>query len=97
MPATINPMYMELIDKLSQVTGTDVQAAGKMIDAFVESLKKHCADGDAVAIPGFGTFQTVRTPEYISETYRPGKRYLMPPEVNISLKTSVVLRKKLLG
>lgn len=88
---------MELIDKLSQATGTDIDVTGKMVAAFVESLKKHCAEGDAVAIPGFGTFQTVRAPEYISETYQPGKRYMMPPEVKITLKASVVLRKKLLG
>lgn len=88
---------MELIDKLSQATGTDIDVTGKMVAAFVELLKKHCAEGDAVAIPGFGTFQTVRAPEYISETYQPGKRYMMPPEVKITLKASVVLRKKLLG
>ena len=88
---------MELIDKLSQATGTDIDVTGKMVATFVESLKKHCAEGDAVAIPGFGTFQTVRAPEYISETYQPGKRYMMPPEVKITLKASVVLRKKLLG
>lgn len=90
-------MLMELTDKLSQATGIEADTAGKMIEAFVDSLKKHCAEGDAVAIPGFGTFQTVRAPEYISETYQPGKRFLMPPEVRITLKTSVVLRKKLLG
>lgn len=88
---------MELIDKLSEATGTSKDATGKMVDAFVASLKKHCADGDAVAIPGFGTFQTVRVPEYVSETYQPGKTFLMPPEVKIVLKSSVVLRKKLLG
>ena len=41
---------MELIDKLSQATGTDIDVTGKMVAAFVESLKKHCAEGDAVAI-----------------------------------------------
>lgn len=87
----------DLIDKLSATSGLDTQQTRGLLDSFVESLRKCCKEGDAVAIPGFGTFQPNKTDEHIAVNTDTGKRTLYPPSVTLTLKSSVVLRKKLLG
>ena len=106
MPETINmssspPRLMsqkkELLDKLSVCSGNTPEHTELLLNGFVEVLKEYSKEGDAVAIPGFGTFQPEKTDEWISESPDTGERYLNPPFVKLILKSSIVLRKKLLG
>jgi len=48
----------ELIEKIA--TGADISkaSAGRAIDAFTEAVTTALADGDQVALVGFGTFKT---------------------------------------
>jgi len=90
-------LEMELIQRLSQSTGLQLELAEKLLSGFVKALTGSVHEGNAVAIPSFGTFQPTKVDERISVDSKTGKRYLMPPEIKIELKSSVVLRKKLLG
>lgn len=87
----------QLIEKLSSDFGFKTEEASLLLNEFVGAVRDYCKNLDAVAIPGFGTFQPVKTDEYVSTDTETGKRYLMPPTVEVKLKSSVVLRKKLIG
>lgn len=87
----------QLIEKLSSDYGFKSEEASLLLNEFVGAVRDYCKNLDAVAIPGFGTFQPVKTDEFISNDGETGKRYLMPPSVEVTLKSSVVLRKKLIG
>lgn len=50
---------------------------------------------DSVAIPGFGTFTSVKHDERVVTDPSTGSRTLMPPAIETGFITSVVLRKKL--
>ena len=67
--------------------------SGHNVDV-IDALGDFCAQGDSVAIPGFGTFQSVKTDEHI-DTDNEGRRMLIPPSITVEFKSSVVLRKSL--
>jgi len=87
----------ELIDKLSVCSGNSPEHTELILNGFVDVLKEYCKEGDAVAIPGFGTFQPLKRDEWIHTNPDTGERILNPPCVQVTLKSSIVLRKKLLG
>lgn len=87
----------ELIPILAKKCNLSEEGADGMIKAVTDSLVNCFKEIDSVAIPGFGTFVAEKKDEYISEADSDGKRYLMPPSISISFKTSVVLRKKITG
>ena len=86
-----------LIGQLSETTGIHKDKISNLLESFAEPVRDCCKKGQQVAIPGFGTFQPVKNDEWISTDPETGVRTLMPPSVAVELKTSVVLRKKLLG
>ncbi|MCM1348832.1 MAG: HU family DNA-binding protein [Firmicutes bacterium] len=87
----------QLLETIKTHAGDDSNQSRRVLECFTEALKECYANGDSVAIPGFGTFQTVKRDEWIRTDDISGKRYLMPPCVELVFKSSVVLRKKLLG
>ncbi|MDE6524422.1 MAG: HU family DNA-binding protein [Paramuribaculum sp.] len=80
--------------QLSMESGHNVDVIEAEVKAIVDALGDFCAQGDSVAIPGFGTFQSVKTDEHIA-TDDEGRRMLMPPSITVEFKSSVVLRKSL--
>ncbi len=88
---------MELIQRLSSSTGLSSEKTEALLNGFVKTLVDSTIEGDAVAIPGFGTFQPKKIEEHISTDSSAGKRYLIPPEIKVEFKSSVVLRKKFIG
>ena len=48
----------ELIDAIAAKSECSKAAAGKMLDAFIDTVSQQMADGDKVVLVGFGTFQT---------------------------------------
>ncbi len=49
-----NDLANHLADKL----GLSKSAAGEAVDAVIEGISNHMANGERVQIPGFGTFLT---------------------------------------
>lgn len=89
--------HNELIEKLSVCSGNTPERTEVLLARFVDVLKEYSKEGDAVAIPGFGTFQPEKRNEWISESPDTGERMLNPPSITLRLKSSILLRKKLLG
>lgn len=74
--------------------GHDPKELDRFTKALVEALAGFAADPASVAIPGFGTFAPVKTPEHIT-TAADGRTMLNPPSVAMTFIPSVVLRKRL--
>lgn len=62
-----------------------------------EAICDYCSGLDQVAIPGFGNFTPVKTDECIDVDRSTGRRVILPPEISVVFKTSVVLRKRIVG
>lgn len=80
---------------LARQLGIEVDRAAELTAALADTIRETCAELDSAAIPGFGTFQGVKTEECISTDPVTGKRVLMPPSITLHFAPSVVLRKKL--
>ena len=84
----------ELISSLSNVTGQSSEEISRKIDSVAKVLKNFCKDLDAVAVPGFGTFMPVKEDEIVVADEN-GRDTLLPPAVEVTFKSSVILRKAL--
>lgn len=85
-----NPTVNDLIDTLSREFGHD--NAQKAADALAGIIADHLADGDSVAIPGFGTFEIEKTNEYV-RTEQDGNNILMPPAIHAKFFAGSRLKK----
>lgn len=83
------------IARLAQKTSADAQTTQTLIEALAEILGTAASESDAVAIPGFGTFRPVKTPEHVETNPTDGVRTLLPPHVTIEFETGSRLRKKI--
>lgn len=64
------------------------------IGAIGAAIVDILAEGNSVAIPGFGTFAPEKADEYVKADDS-GRRLLMPPAIIVNFKPSVVLRNRL--
>ena len=64
------------------------------IGAIGAAIVDILAEGNSVAIPGFGTFFPEKADEYVKAAAS-GRRLLMPPAIIVNFKPSVVLRNRL--
>ena len=64
------------------------------IGAIGAAIVDILAEGNSVAIPGFGTFFPEKADEYVKADAS-GRRLLMPPAIIVNFKPIVVLRNRL--
>ena len=64
------------------------------IGAIGAAIVDILAEGNSVAIPGFGTLSPEKADEYVKADDS-GRRLLMPPAIIVNFKPSVVLRNRL--
>lgn len=81
--------------KLSQRIGITPQETTNLIEGLSQTIAELGANLDSAAIPGFGTFTTVKTDEQVVTDPETGDRLLVPPSVCLNFQASVVLRKKI--
>lgn len=84
----------ELISRLSMESGQTAEEISLKVDTLSSILRNFCKELDAVAVPGFGTFQPVKEDEIVV-TGSDGSRTLLPPAIEVKFKSSVILRKAL--
>lgn len=87
----------DMISSISQRTGFDTAKIEQLLSALPDVIKAYAKDLDSIAIPGFGTFQTVKSEEVISKDLSTGKSLLLPPAIKFQFNPSVVLRKRFVG
>ncbi len=83
------------LSAISKATGRDVAQVSLTIQKLAEILSSYCSEMDAVAIPGFGTFQPVKHSESVEHDSATGRSTLVPPSIQVEFKPSVLLRKSL--
>jgi DNA-binding protein HU-beta len=49
----------EMIDKIAERLGESKKFAGQALDAVLDEIMHQVANGEKVALPGFGTFEPV--------------------------------------
>lgn len=86
----------ELLKRLAEKAGCTPKEAEEMLAATGSALADLCAEMNAVAVPGFGTFTPVKCDESVT-TDASGKTMLMPPSITLTFNPSVLLRKQFEG
>lgn len=61
--------------------------------ALSNIIGQSLAEGDNVAIPGFGTFESTKKDEYVDTDPTTGQRTLMPPQIQVTFKPGSRLKK----
>lgn len=85
-----------LITLLSQKLNRNESDVTTLLECMIRAIKDYSSDLDSVAIPGFGTFKTEKSDEYLARNNETGERTLYPPKIEISFQPSIVMRKKLM-
>lgn len=85
----------QFITALAERSGHATATANILVEKLTSALVDFGMELDAVAVPGFGTFTTSKHDEMIIEDRSTGKRTLLPPEIRMEFKPSILLRKKL--
>lgn len=81
------------ITRLAKATETDSRQATALTAAIVDIMAECAAQNDNVAIPGFGTFESVKTLEYVANDTVTGTRTLVPPSISVVFKPGSRLKK----
>lgn len=84
-----------IINALSKQLGRDTKDITALIEGLISIFKERCSDLDSIALPGFGTFEPIKTEEKIQTDLSTGKRILLPPAITLTFKPSTSLRRKL--
>lgn len=81
--------------RLAKTLGCESAEAASLIEGLANIFVRESEDLNSIAIPGFGTFVTVKKDEEIITDAATGDRTLNPPSISLGFQTSVVLRKKI--
>ena len=87
----------ELKVLLAEKLSCSTEESDVMLSAIIQTLKEYAKNLDSVAIPGFGTLSCAKIDEHIVENTQTAQAILTPPQIKLSFKTSVVLKKKFVG
>lgn len=90
-------MTDNLIRKIADDTQFDADKCNLLFSVFKDALLENAKELNSVSIPGFATFSTEKIDERVINDSESGKQILCPPTIEMHLKSSVVLRKKILG
>ena len=82
----------EFVSELSKQVGLSVNATTKLVGSTIKALEKHFENNDTVNFTNFGTFEVKKKLERISVNPTNGKRYLIPPKLVLSFKSSSALK-----
>lgn len=72
------------IAALATNTGRDTKEVSAMIQSLGNIIADSIAESDNIALPGFGTFESVRNSEYVADNPETGGKTLFPPSIKIN-------------
>ena len=82
----------ELIDAIAESADLSKAAAGRAIDAFVESITGALKDGDQVTLIGFGTFSVKDRAARVGRNPQTGAEIQIKASKNPSFKAGKALK-----
>lgn len=68
----------ELVSAVAEKTGLKKDDAKKAVDAFVDVVTEGLANGDKIALVGFGTFEVSERPERQGKNPLTGEKITIP-------------------
>ena len=84
----------EFVTELSRRTGISVKETTDLLGKVIAEMTQELVEGDAIAVPGFGTFDTKKKAERISVSPTTKQRMLVPPKLVLCFKPSGLLRER---
>lgn len=84
-----------LANRIAANLGVDQEETASMVSSLVGVITKCLADGDSVAVPGFGSFETKLKAERVATHPSTGNKILVPPKVTVAFKPSALLKQKI--
>lgn len=81
-------------ETLSRKLNIDKSEVDQLIGGFCDVIVAASDEGDSVAIPAFGTFETKKRMEREGIHPSTGKKLLLPPKVTLMFKPSSILKQK---
>lgn len=77
----------ELIGELSRHLGYTEEEASHSVASLIDAMTMDLQEGKTVAVEGLGLFEVKKTLEHITVDPVTGKRYLVPPSLNLVFKS----------
>lgn len=87
--------HKTLVDTLARNLKRSKKDVGNLLGAFIGVVEERCTSLDAIAVPGFGTFEGTKRNEAVVTDSATGKRRLEPPRVEVAFTMSNVLKNKI--
>lgn len=85
--------HKSFINTLAKALERDRRDVNALVDALAIVIRENCAELDAVAIPGFGSFVPQKYEETITTDTGTGRRTLTPPRVTVEFNAGSRLKK----
>jgi DNA-binding protein HU-beta len=87
----------ELMDVLAAKLGGTKAEAGRAVEAVIEALQEALARGDAIKLPGFGTFDVAERAASEGHNPRTGEKIAIPAAKVVKFKAGAALKKAVGG
>ena len=85
----------EFITELAQRSGYTQELTQRLVHTFVDAMGDGFCDGEAVMLPGFGTFEVKKRMERTVTNPATGQRMLVPPKLVLGFKPAASIKGKL--
>lgn len=79
---------------MSQRLGYTVKDAAELMASLLSDMTRQLQEGNAVSVPGFGTFEVKKRMEYITFNPTIKARMLIPPKLVLTYRASKSLKDK---
>lgn len=84
-----------LLERVATDLDLPLEKVQEIEDALCGVISESLLDGDAVALPSFGNFETKKRNERISVHPASGRRMLIPPKLVVNFRPSAILKNRL--
>ena len=85
----------EFIQKIQENVSTNGERTAELVEMTTAIIANILAEGDSLAIKGFGTFEVKKKEERISVNPATGNRWMIPPKLVPGFKPGTIMKEKL--
>lgn len=83
----------KITDRVAEVLGMDPAHTQNLEGLLSVLIRNSLTDGNAIAIPGFGTFEVREHEEYVATDSATGRKMLVPPSYIVDFIAGSRLKK----
>ena len=84
----------EFTSELAERLGYTIKDTSELMNSLLSSMTQELAEGNVIAIQGFGSFEVKKKAERISINPASKQRMLVPPKLVLSYRPSNTLKDK---